>query len=141
GKVAIATDQRGNHLPVPGQRLLQEPPWSNRARLDAHRGVGFFFPTQATEKGIQVVHDTQCIHQALLLLTPSPSGKGYALGRRSRARGHWNTAPLTYSLKHLQPTGPVPSASRWRHTSTRRPVARRRPGDPPQCWDAPLCHR
>jgi len=58
GKIPIATDEGGDHLPVPSQRLLQESPRSYRARLDTHRGMGFLFPAQATEKGIQVVHDT-----------------------------------------------------------------------------------
>jgi len=45
-----------------------QPPWSKRTRLDAHGSMGFFFPAQATEKGIEIMHYTQDVWHALFLV-------------------------------------------------------------------------
>ena len=41
--------------------MFQESPWSKRTGLDAHGSMGFFFPAQATEEGIEIMYHTQDI--------------------------------------------------------------------------------
>ena len=68
GKIAIAAHDRCHHLALARQGLFQESPWSERTRLDTYRRMGFFFPAQTTEKGIEVMHHTQDVCHALSLV-------------------------------------------------------------------------